>query len=269
VTPGTTEPSPAGLDHTTKLRWWREVLYVLAFYAAYTVVRDVHGDKPVSRVHAFTNAQRVIGWERFFGSFQEQRIQSWFLHSHLIVKLFDDYYGSAHFIVTFAALVYLFRRQPQRYPLWRNTLAIGTGLALLGFAFFPLLPPRLLPASYHFVDTLRVIGGLWSFSSGPMTAVSNQYAAMPSLHIAWSTWCALVLGGATRRPVFKALIWCYPVLTLLCVVVTGNHYLADAVGGLVILAVGYGLARTFTGSRGLHRSGAGHDVAHVEPARHQ
>jgi hypothetical protein len=246
VTTSTTEPASAGPQPAPKLHWWREVLYVLAFYALYTVVRDVHGTRPVSLAHAYGNAKKIIRLEQAFGLFQERRIQSLFLHSHFIVRAFDDYYGSAHFIMTFIALVYLFRRQPQRYPLWRNTLAITTGLALIGFALFPLMPPRLLPSSYHIVDTLRTIGGLWSFNSGPVNAVSNQYAAMPSLHTAWSLWCALVLAPAAKHRVVKALLWCYPVVTVLCIVVTGNHYIADAVGGALTLGVGYLGARVLT-----------------------
>ena len=236
---------PASRKAAVRLHWWREVLYIAAFYAVYTLIRDVRGDKPVSREMAFTNARRVIAVERFFGLFQEHRIQSWFLASHLFVRAMDDFYGSAHFIITAGVLLFLFRWQPWRYPRLRNTLAITTGLALIGFAFFPLMPPRLLPDTYHIVDTLRTYGGLWSFDSGPMTAVSNQYAAMPSLHFAWSSWCALCVIPAFDRRAAKVALCCYPVLTLICIVVTGNHYLLDAVGGAVTLAAGYGLARLF------------------------
>jgi membrane-associated phospholipid phosphatase len=149
-------------------------------------------------------------------------------------------------VVTVIALLYLFRRQPWRYPLWRNTLAFTTALALIGFAFFPLMPPRLLPPGYHFTDTLRTVGGLWSFDSGPMNAVSNQYAAMPSLHFAWSSWCALVLGPAVKRRWLKVLVYAYPLVTLFAIVVTGNHYILDAIGGAVILAAGFGLGWTLT-----------------------
>ena len=92
--------------------------------------------------------------------------------------------------------MWLFRSYSDDYPRYRNTLAITTALALIGFTVFPLMPPRLLA-------TLRLPLGLrrhaaavpdaWSFDSGPAARVSNQFAAMPSVHIAWSTWCALAL----------------------------------------------------------------------------
>ena len=69
---------------------------------------------------------------------------------------------------------------------------------------------------------------------------------MPSMHIGWSTWCALVLVPLVRRRWAKVLAVAYPVLTLFCIVVTANHYWIDGVGGLLCLGVGYVLARAIT-----------------------
>ncbi len=234
-------PRPAGL------RWWKELIYVLIFYGIYTAVRDTQGSASVSKIHAFHNAQRVIHAERDLWIFHEQAIQHAFLSWHWLLKSLDVFYGSAHFIITAAALIWLFHKMPQRYALWRNTLAITTALALVGFAFFPLMPPRLLdlvqPGSYHFVDTLHTIGGLWNFDSGTMQKLSNQYAAMPSLHFAWSSWCVCVLWPGIRSRVGRVALVAYPLLTLFTIVVTANHYFLDAAGGVVVLTAGFLLAR--------------------------
>ena len=227
---------------TRRLRWWKEAVFVAVFYLAYSVVRDIRGSQPVSTIQAFHNAGRVIRVEQVFGIFQEGRIQHLFLSSPGFISFWDVFYGTAHFVVTIAVLVWLFYRQPHRYSLWRNALAFTTALALVGFAFFPLMPPRLLPGHYDFVDTLKTIGGLWSFDSGPVTKLSNQYAAMPSLHFAWSSWCAFVILPALKRRSAKILVVAYPLATLFCIVVTGNHYILDAVGGAVVLGVGLLLA---------------------------
>ena len=90
-------------------------------------------------------------------------------------------------------------------------------------------------------------GGWASFGSEEMAAVSNQYAAMPSMHIGWSTWCApwcwsrWCAGGGCA-----ALVIAYPLLTLFCIIVTGNHYWIDGLGGLACLGVGYLIARLTT-----------------------
>jgi hypothetical protein len=226
-------PSPRG-----PLRWWKEVLYIAAFYGVYSVVRNTQGSATVSAAHALGNARRVVSIERAVGLFHEQAVQHAFLRWRPFIQFWDLYYGSFHFVVTVVALVLLFRRYPARYPRWRNTLAATTALALIGFATFPLMPPRLLPPTYGFVDTLRVYGGLWSFESGPVAHVSNQYAAMPSLHFAWSMWSALVLYPMVRRAWSRAAVALYPVATLFAIVVTANHYALDAAGGAVVLALG-------------------------------
>lgn len=229
-----------------KLRWWREVLYIAVFYAVYSFVRN-KGTGAESIDTAFAHARQIIRMERAVGLYHEQTIQRWFLGARWFIQAWNIFYGSFHFIVTAAALVWCFRKRPDRYPLWRNTLAATTALALIGFAFYPLMPPRLLPESYGYVDTLAEYGGLWSFDSGTMKAVSNQYAAMPSLHFGWSAWSALVLWPATKGRTWpRVLLAAYPAATVFAIVVTANHFWLDAVGGAAALAAGYAVASALT-----------------------
>jgi hypothetical protein len=234
------------LTHTRRLRWWREAAYILAFYVVYTIIRNTQGSAAVSKETAFENAREVIRAEKAIGLFFEEGVQDFFLSAEWFVSFWNVFYGTAHFVVTVAALVLMFRTMADRYPLWRNTLACTTALALIGFATFPLMPPRLLPPDYGFVDTLKTIGGLWSFDSGAMQKVSNQYAAMPSLHFAWATWSSIVLYPAMKRSGSKALVVAYPALTLFAIVVTANHFWLDAVGGAVVLGLGYAAGRAIT-----------------------
>jgi hypothetical protein len=239
------DPTPV-----VRLRWWREVLYVAVFYAAYSSVRNLFGSARVSPREAFDNAETVIRIEEFLGLFHEATIQGWFLAQDWFIWFWNVFYGTFHFIVTAGALIWMYWRQPERYPRWRNALALTTGLALIGFALFPLMPPRLLNATgpyggapfadtdYGFIDTLVSVGGLWSFDSGAIADISNQYAAMPSLHCAWATWSAFVLWPLVRSKAARALVVIYPFLTLFCIVVTANHYWIDGVGGLVVLGLG-------------------------------
>lgn len=229
-------------ERATTLRWWREVLYIAAFYAVYSAIRNTQGSAAVSAQHAFNNAKQIIRWEEWLRIYNEEAVQDAFLDATRFIQFWNVYYGTAHFVVTAGALIWLFRRQPWRYALWRNTLAWTTALALIGFALYPLMPPRLLPASYSYVDTLREIGGLWSFDSGAMAEISNQYAAMPSLHCGWALWVSFVLWPVARAPWAKLLVALYPLITVFCIVVTANHYYLDAVGGLVVFAAGYGMA---------------------------
>jgi hypothetical protein len=245
-------PAPAPV----RQRWWHELVIVAVFYGLYTLVRDLN--RSTDTTTATRHAHLVVRIERDLGVFVEARIQHVFVHHHAFMRFWDGYYGTAHFVVAAGVLVYLFARRPDRYRLWRNTLAVMTGLALLGFYLFPLLPPRLLPATYGFTDTLQTIGGFWDFHNGPVNAVSNQYAAMPSLHTGWSLWCAAALWGCVRTPL-RPLLLLYPCATVFCIVVTANHYLADAAGGALALALGFGGAKIIgvVGDRWrLHRAAA-------------
>ena len=239
---------PPGDQPAYRLRWWHEIAYVVGFYGIYTLVRNLGLGAGSART-AFENARHIIEIERFLGTFHEQTIQALFLPWRTFITVLNIFYGTAHFVVTIGALVWMYRRRPDRYPLWRNTLMATTALALIGFLAFPLAPPRLLGYSYGFVDTLRDIGGLWSFETGAMRKISNQYAAMPSLHFAWSAWSACVLYPMARRWFWKGLAALYPAATLFAIVVTANHYWIDALGGAAVLAGGYAIGRKVTRRR--------------------
>ena len=232
--------------------WWVEILAILLFYVVYSAVRNMNGSNPPK---AFHNARDIITLEHHLGLFHEATIQSWALHFRPLIITANYLYGSLHFIVTIWVGVWLFRRYSNDYPRYRNTLAITTAIALIGFSLFPLMPPRLIDqyaVAHHFrvhwgfVDTLAKYPTPWSFSSGPAARVSNQYAAMPSVHIAWATWCALAMVPRMKTRVRKVLAAAYPVLTLVVIVITANHYVIDAVGGLAILAIGWFLGNRFT-----------------------
>jgi hypothetical protein len=238
------------------LYWWLEVGFVAAFYVIYSTIRNLND---AGRALAFEHAKQIIRLQLDLGIFHEQTIQAWALHVRPLIIGANYFYGSLHFIVTGGVMIFLYRRWTNDYPLWRNTLAIATAIALLGFAFYPLMPPRLLPSSYHFVDTLAKDPAFWSFNSGAMNKISNQYAAMPSVHCAWALWCACILVPRLRPIWAKVLAAVYPLLTVTAIVVTANHYVLDAVAGFAVLGIGYVAARIFT------RAGRGPAALPAEP----
>jgi hypothetical protein len=242
------------LSDGSRLYWWRELVFGVLIYFVYETVRNLSKGKPST---AFDNAVRVIDWQKALGINHEKGIQDWALQFEPLIVVSNYYYGSAYIVCTIVILLWMYRRQSDDYPLWRNTLAFGTLLGLVGFATFPLMPPRLLDVMgngdfFGFVDTLVEYPTFWSFESSAMQKVSNQFAAMPSLHCGWALWGAAALLPRVKTWWMKALAIAYPVATVFVVVATGNHYFLDAVGGAVIFLVGYGLARLVTraGRRG-------------------
>jgi hypothetical protein len=235
--------SAAARPAVRRLYWWREVLTVLVLYEIYSAIRNLSEG---SKSQAFHHAREIMHWQHMVGLNFEATLQSWALHFTPLIVVLNYVYGSLHFVVTAAAVIWLYRRHPGDYPRWRNTLVLTTGLALVGFVFWPLMPPRLLPAHYGFVDTLAKYPTFWSFDSGAIHNISNQYAAMPSLHFGWSLFCAAALAPRLRHRTTRTAAALYPLLTLAAIVLTANHYFLDAAGGAVVFSIGYLLSRRFT-----------------------
>ncbi|WP_205576537.1 phosphatase PAP2 family protein, partial [Streptomyces europaeiscabiei] len=81
------------------------------------------------------------------------------------------------------------------------------------------------------------------------TELTNQYAAMPSLHFGWSLWCGLTIALVAPRVWMKVLGLLHPFVTVLAIVATGNHWILDAVGGAAVVGAGFALAYVLTGPR--------------------
>ena len=236
-------PGARVLRDGSVLYWWAEITFVVIFYVVYSTIRNANQGSPnVAREHAY----QLMRWQESLGINVEHAIHRWALDIKPLIIASNYFYGSLHFIVTTAVMVFLYHKFSDDYPLYRNTLAIATGLALIGFAFWPLMPPRLLPHSFGFVDTLDKYPTFWSFKRGAINKISNQFAAMPSVHCAWALWCTCVLVPRVKHTWAKVLAILYPVGTITAIVLTANHYFLDAVGGFAVLGLGYAIARAFT-----------------------
>jgi hypothetical protein len=161
-------------------------------------------------------------------------VQAAFLKADSVVDAFNAYYGGTHFLVPAGVLIWLIVRHPGRYGCARTALAVTTGLAFVCFWLFPVAQPQLLPGRFAIVDTLRAIGNAGHVETTLINTAGDQYAAMPSLHVAWAVWCALALYPVVRRRALRALGAGYPVMTTLVVVTTGNHFFLDAIAGALL-----------------------------------
>jgi membrane-associated phospholipid phosphatase len=230
--------------------WLIEIAVGIGLYFGYDTLRErVSG----TTADALRHAKQIVSAERFFGLYQEHRVQQAFLDWHPFMSFWNIYYGTIHFVLPVIALVAMYRTMPARYVRWRNTLLFMLGFGLIGFWLYPLTPPRLMPAHYDFVDAAAeyfnfgpqqriVLDASGQPTEAAKAAFGNLYAAMPSLHVGWATWSTLALLPLARRRWLKVLLCCYPLATIFAIVVTGNHWILDAVGGWVVLALGYGCA---------------------------
>jgi len=237
--------------------WLAETAVLLVIYRLY----DFGREKALGTTRAaFENAKDIISAERFLGIYWERPIQEAFLNVDWFIAFWNIYYGTVHFVLPVVTLVWLYRRMPERYVRWRNTLVLMWAIAIVTFFVYPLMPPRLMPARFGFVDTAAEY-----FNFGPQVTVEfgrdgqptekalqqygNPYAAMPSFHAGWSTWCLLGLWPLIRRRWVRGLLVAYVAGVIFCITVTANHWLLDAVGGWMVLGLG------FLGALGIERAG--------------
>ncbi|MFI2029244.1 phosphatase PAP2 family protein [Streptomyces buecherae] len=219
-------------------RLWFEILLIAVSYWTYSLIRNAvpaHKDTALRNAHWIWDAEQSLGLAVERGVNHGVDSVTW-----LIVGM-NYYYATLHFVVTIGVLVWLYRWHPGRYAAIRLVLFATTGVALVGFFFFPLAPPRLMP-DMDFIDTVLVHHTWGSLASGNLAEVSNQYAAMPSMHIGWSTWCGITIAALARPRWVKTLGVLYPVATLVVIVATANHFWLDAVGGLICLSFGFAVA---------------------------
>ncbi len=210
--------------------WWVEITMAYAFYFAYSRVR---GKGRASGLEALRNARKLIEWEHQLGIYHEHSFQQLVLTNDHVVLALNTFYGVAHFVVTPAVAVFLFRKRQDTYRMWRNVLAWATGLALIGYYVFPLMPPRLVPG-LGFTDTMVTHPSTWRITPIPVWNIGNPYAAMPSLHVGWALWVCFALLATVKSPWIRALARAYPAMTIIAIVGTGNHFVLDAAGGALV-----------------------------------
>jgi len=234
---------PAVLRPVSRPNLLLELLLIQVGYGIYTTIRNAAPDRVALSIE---HAREVYRWEQAVHIDLERTVNTWALQYDWLLDAMLDFYKLMHFTGVLSVLIWLYVRHPRRYRTARTILFVTTGLALLGFWGLPLAPPRLTPG-LGFRDSPASSPD--SAPLGALTALTNQYAAMPSLHIAWAVWCTLVVVTTTRSPWARIPAVVYPMVTLLVVLASANHWLLDAVGGVLVLAVGCVVQYLLTGRR--------------------
>ncbi|MEL5960931.1 bifunctional glycosyltransferase 87/phosphatase PAP2 family protein [Streptomyces sp. CLV115] len=254
-------PVPARWSRIPLLPFWRrvlsrpnlllELLLIRVVYSAYAHVRLA---ATAGRTTAEQHGRQIHAIEQWL----HIDIEHWANHAVVNVGglrgFFDHYYTTFHFIVPLTILGVLYVRRPADYRWARSTIGFATLFALVGFWLYPLAPPRLMPG-LGFIDTVHGVQDFAKPDYGSLTAMTNQYAAMPSLHFGWSLWCGVVVVVLAPKMWMKALGLLHPLFTVSAIVATANHWVLDAVGGAAVVVLGFGLAHVLAGPRAL-RPGA-------------
>ena len=223
--------------------WWQEIAIIAIGYWLYTLGRNA---VPEQASIALRHGRSVQHLQDLLHLNFERSMNHLVAHTPWLAQIMDYYYATLHFIITITVMVWLFRRRPHVYRGARTALVATTLLGLLGFYLYPLAPPRLLP-QFGYIDTLAEFHTWGSLADPSIASHSNQYAAMPSLHIAWALWCGIAVFACAWRRWVRVLGLLYPVGTLLVIVGTANHFIVDAVGGAVVVTVGFAIQWVLSG----------------------
>ncbi|MER7520648.1 phosphatase PAP2 family protein [Streptomyces sp. NPDC126499] len=225
-------PAGPGATATPRPPLVRELLLVTALFLVYKFGRlFANGHE----TRAFHNADRVWDAERAVHLPGEGAIQQLLLHGEGLVRAANTYYAAVHFPATLLFLAWLYWRRPAHYVWSRRVLALLTAAALALHLLLPLAPPRMLAES-RLIDTARIYGPSVYGATPQTDSMANQFAAMPSLHFGWALMLAIGLIAATRSR-GRALWLLHPVVTLLVIVGTANHYWLDALAAAALLAL--------------------------------
>jgi hypothetical protein len=218
----------------SRRRGLRELFLIAVVYSLYDTSRFiVEGHQSTALQHAFgvlhVEQMLDIGWDQTINTF---------VSAHALLAVPADYmYATLHYLVTPIVLVWMWRSHRDAYPRARTTLMLATVIGLIGFSLLPVAPPRMLPG---FVDTMAQYSGTgwWSTDASVPRGVgsfTNQFAAMPSLHVGWALWCGWQMLRHGRHLITRVSGVVYPALITLVVIATGNHYLLDAVAGCAVV----------------------------------
>jgi len=208
----------------------RQILLFLSAYGAYRVVRGLVEGRANA---AFQHARELISIERTLHVFVEPSVQAWASGSHFVMVSASWLYVNAQGPVTIAALLYLYLRHNSSFYFVRNMFMIAMAIALVGYVVFPTAPPRLLP-EWGFIDTVTDLTPVnITHPSASISALVNPYAAVPSMHVAFAVMLGWPLARLTRHTIVRIAWILYPFLMVFVIVVTGNHFILDALLGAI------------------------------------
>ncbi len=226
------------IDTVSQRRVFRDVFEIVLVAIAFLLYFLVRGSVVDRDAEALRNAVNIVDLERQLGFFWEPDLNSAILGYGALIQFFNAVYFWLDFplIVAIGLWLYFFGRRHE-YTVARDALLASGAFALIVYHLFPVAPPRLLPAEYAFVDTLKEYTAP-AYQADSAQPFVNPYAAMPSLHYGWAVLVGGVLIWSTRNLWLRALGAFMPIGQFTAILFTANHYILDAMAGLVVALMG-------------------------------
>jgi hypothetical protein len=224
----------------------RQVVLFMAAYQLYRLTRGLVND-PAAATTAFSNARDLIGVEQALNIFVEPSLQTFAAGQQWLLDGASWMYINAQTSVTLGALAWLYMFRNESFYFVRNMFLVAFGVALVGYAVFPTAPPRFFP-EWGFFDAVSDFTGVGQ-DSVTINELFNPYAAVPSMHVGFALMISVPLARLVKWRALK-IFWClYPLVVVFVIVVTANHFIADAVLGACAAGIGALAARAMARTR--------------------
>jgi hypothetical protein len=223
----------------------RQVGLLMGAYFAYALARGLAEGRATA---AFQHARELVHIERSLHMFVEPSVQAWASGSHFVMVVSSWLYVNAQGTITITALLFLYFRHNSSFYFVRNMLMVAMAIALVGYLVFPTAPPRFLPEQ-GFIDTVDNVAHVNLGSTGSMSAFVNIYAAVPSMHVAFALIIGWPLARLARSSLARVVWLVYPLVMTFVIVVTANHFIADALLGALTAGLSAYAARWLARAR--------------------
>ena len=186
------------------------------------------------------HAEWLVSFERTIGIFHEPTFQGWIVGRAWLTDLANAVYIYGHWPVVAMTLTWLLVRHRDAFRVYRSAMLISGAIGIVVFVTFPMAPPRFL-SDLGFVDTVTLHSEAYRVLQPP--SLTNQYAAMPSLHVGWNLLMGIAIVTQARHRLWELFGVTMPLLMYLATIVTANHYVVDGVAGAAVALLGLAIAR--------------------------
>ncbi len=214
-----------------------EVVVVVVSFLIYFVIRGAVVDRAGE---AMVRGFNLIELEQRWNLYHELEMQSWILDHYWLIKLMNWVYFWGHMPLVVLVAVWLYIWHRHAYFVTRNAFLASGAIGVAIYWLFPVAPPRLIPFA-GFIDTMAAFDRV-GYNAQEAEAFVNPFAAVPSLHFGWSLLLGAVVAWVSRRSWAYAFAIAWPTAMFLSVVMTGNHFILDAVAGGIVSFAGLGIS---------------------------
>jgi hypothetical protein len=207
-----------------------EFALISALYAVWRVARKL----PLAQNDgAIERARSIVDFQEATFMPTELSLQQFILRHDWLGWPTTLYYALMHVPALIAFLIWLFVFHRAHFAHWRNGLVVLTGMCLV-IRFWRVAPPRFL-ADLGYQDLSERFG---PSIYGPVgTGVSDQFAAMPSIHVGWAAVVSLgIFAVSTSR--WRWFFLLHLIITIIVVSASGNHWWLDGIVAIGLLVVG-------------------------------